>query len=156
MRPTESKLINKAKGHSESLFFFSFPTFCNFHFTVKKKKIYGNSSAENLKRSHVVLVPDDLVDEVVGVLGGKDGERGSCWHSFLEADGLGVDREDGRLVDILHWDGDARRGLQWGLDAASQVGLVGHHHCQHEGAIHLKIHRLEPRRRREDGTRLGK
>lgn len=62
------------------------------------------SAARNEPRfnGHILLLPDDLVDEVVGVLGGEDGECGPCWHSLLKADRLGVDWEDGRLVDILH------------------------------------------------------
>lgn len=80
---------------------------------------------------------------MVGVLGGEHGERGARRHSLLEADHLGVDGEDGRLVHVLDGDGDAGRGLERGLDAAGQMGLVGHHHGQHEGAIHLEINRLE-------------
>lgn len=82
------------------------------------------------------------MDEVVGVLSSKHGERGPCGHALLEADHLGVDGEDGRLVHVLDRDGDARRGLQRGLDATGQVGLVGDHHGQHEGPIHLEVHRL--------------
>lgn len=91
----------------------------------------------------MLFVPDNLVDEVVGVLGGEHGERGARRHSLLEADHLGVDGEDGRLVHVLDGDGDAGRRLEGGLDTAGQVGLVGHHHGQHEGAIHLEINRLE-------------
>jgi len=79
---------------------------------------------------------------VVGVLGGEHGQRGAGGNALLEADHLGVDGEDGRLVDVLHRDGDARRGLERRLDAAGQVGLVGDHHGEHEGAVHLEIHRL--------------
>lgn len=93
---------------------------------------------------HVVSsVPDNLVDEVVRVLSGKHGESRPRRHTLLKADRLGVDREDGRLVHVLDRDGDPRCGLKRGLDAAGQVGLVGHHHGQHEGTIHLKINGLE-------------
>lgn len=88
-------------------------------------------------------VPDNLVDEVVGVLSGEHGKSGPCWHTLLKADRLGVDREDGRFVHILNRNGYTCCGLKRGLDAAGQVGLVGHHHGQHEGTIHLKIHGLQ-------------
>lgn len=87
-------------------------------------------------------VPDNLVDEVVGVLGSKHGQSGPCRHALLKSDHLGVGGEDGRLVHVLNRDGDSCRGLEGGLNAARQMGLVGHHYSQHEGTIHLKIHRL--------------
>lgn len=103
-------------------------------------------------------VPDNLVDEVVRVLSGKHSESGPCRHTLFKAYHLGVDGEDRRLVHILNRNGDSRCGLKRGLDAASQVGLVGNHHSQHEGTIHLKIHRLEKKRGggREETEREGR
>lgn len=83
------------------------------------------------------------MDEVVGVLSSEHGQGGPRWHALLKADHFGVDGEDGRLVDVLDGYGDARGGLERGLDAAGQVGLVGDHHRQHEGAVHLEVDRLE-------------
>lgn len=91
----------------------------------------------------MISAPDNLVDEVVRVLGNKHRQSGPCWYTLLETDHLWVDREDRRLVHILNRDGDSRRGLKGGLNAARQMSLVGHHHSQHEGSIHLKVHRLE-------------
>ncbi len=103
-------------------------------------------SAEPLHTVVSFKVPDSLVNEVVRVLSSEHGQSGPCWHPLLKADHLGVDREDGRLVHILNRNGDSCCGLKRGLDAAGQVGLVGHHHGQHESTIHLKIHRLEENR----------
>lgn len=101
---------------------------------------------ENKWTLHIVVsfkVPDNLVDEVVRVLSSEHSKSGTCWHTLLKADSFGIDREDGRLVHILNWNGDTRCRLKRGLDATCQVGLVGHHHSQHEGTIHLKINRLK-------------
>lgn len=95
---------------------------------------------------HIVVsfkVPDNLVDEVVRVLSREHGQNGPCWHTLLKADQFGICGEDRRLVHILNRNGYTRCGLKWWLDAACQVGLVGHHHSQHEGTVHLKINWLE-------------
>lgn len=94
------------------------------------------------------------MDEVVGVLRGEHGQSGPRRHPLLKANHFGVDGEDRRLVYVLDGNGDPRRGLERGLDAACQVGLVGDHHRQHEGAVHLEIDRLEETRwRRGSGDR---
>ena len=87
-------------------------------------------------------LPDYLMDEVVGVLSSEHGQSGPRWHALLKANHFGVDGEDGRLIHVLDRNSDACRGLEGRLDAACQVGLVGDHHRQHEGAVHLEIHRL--------------
>lgn len=103
-------------------------------------------------------LPDNLVDEVVGVLSSEHSKSGPCWYTLLKANHLRVDREDRRLIYILNRDGDSCCGLKWRLDAAGKVGLVGHYHGQHESTVHLKIHRLERNRRdeRERGERYIK
>lgn len=88
-------------------------------------------------------LPDYLMDEVVRVLGSEHGQGGPRRHALLKANHFGVDGEDGRLVHVLDRNGDPCCGLERGLDAARQVGLVGDHHRQHEGAVHLEIDRLE-------------
>lgn len=93
------------------------------------------------------------MDEVVRVLSREHREGGPCRHALLKADDLGVDGEHGRLVHVLNRDGDSGCGLQRGLDTACQVGLVGHHHGQHEGAIQLKVDWLE--RKRSGGIESG-
>lgn len=95
-------------------------------------------------------LPDNLVNEVVRVLGSKHSKSGPCRHALLKANHLRVDREDRRLINILNRDGDSCCGLKWRLDAAGKVGLVGHYHRQHEGAVHLKVHRLRRKWRRGD------
>lgn len=87
------------------------------------------------------------MDEVVGVLSSEHGQGGPRWHALLEANHFGVDGEDGRLVHVLDRNGDPCCGLERGLDAAGQMGLVGDHHGQHEGAVHLEVDWLEESRR---------
>jgi len=55
---------------------------------------------------------------------------------------FGVGGEVGGFVDVLDGYGDPGRGLERRLDPTGQVGLVGHHHRQHEGTVHLKVHWL--------------
>lgn len=94
-------------------------------------------------------VPDYLMDEAIGVLSSKHRQSGPRWHALLKANHFGVDREYGRLVYVLDRNGDPCRGLERGLYAACQVGLVGDHHRQPEGAVHFEIDRLEETRWRQ-------
>lgn len=99
---------------------------------------------------HTFSVPDDLVDEVVGVLSSEHSQGGACWNPLLKTDHLGVDGEDGRLVHVLNGNGDSCCGLKGRLDAGGQVGLVGYDHGQHERTVHLEVDWL---RRKQEGGR---
>ena len=72
-------------------------------------------------------------------------------HALLQPDVLGVGDEGGRLVDVLHGDGDAGGVLLRRLDVAGQRHLVVDAHVQHEGTVLLVIHRLWCDRERKRG-----
>ena len=92
----------------------------------------------------ILCLPDGLWHLQPVRVGGRECcQAGASRDSLLKADVLGVGGEVRRLVDVLDGDGDSRCGLERGLDAAGQVGLVGDHHRQHEGTVHLIVHRLQ-------------
>lgn len=95
-----------------------------------------------MRRGHPV--PDRLLHlQSVGIGGREGGQAGAGGDALLKADVFGVGGEVRGFVDILDGYGDPGGGLERRLDAAGQVRLVGHHHRQHEGPVHLKVDRLE-------------